>query len=359
MESVLFRQTGTVAWLGLNRPKQLNALSLEMIRLLRRHLDEVALDPSVEIVVLYGEGDRAFCAGGDIRALYDAKDEPNLDTASAFFSEEYALDDRVARFPKPVVALWDGIVMGGGVGLTYGAAWKIATDRTRFAMPETGIGFFPDVGMCHALSRMEGGLGVYLALTGESVGADVLLAAGLANGWLPSGERPSFEAELARRGEQGEAAEDIQRFLGARLAAHRQPSADAADFLRRVKVYFDAPSLADIVARLREGASGDPFAAQSLEILRQRSPLSLAVTFEALRRARSATYREVLETDLVLALQFIRRGDFLEGVRAQLVDKDRRPKWRHADLASVAPEEVEAFFEPIARLSIPFADSRP
>ncbi|ACV58480.1 enoyl-CoA hydratase/isomerase family protein [Alicyclobacillus acidocaldarius] len=356
MDSVLFRQTGTVAWLGLNRPKQLNALSLEMIRLLRRHLDEMAQDPSVELVVLYGEGDRAFCAGGDIRALYDAKDEPNLETAAAFFSEEYALDDRVARFPKPVVALWDGIVMGGGVGLTYGATWKVATDRTRFAMPETGIGFFPDVGMCHALSRMQGGLGHYLALTGESVGADVLLAAGLANGWLPSGERPSFEAELVKRGEQGETAEQLQRWLAARLAVEHRPSEAVADFLRRVQAYFDSPSLSDILARLREGSSRDPFAAQALEILRQRSPLSLAVTFEALRRAGNATYREVLETDLTLALQFIRRGDFVEGVRAQLVDKDRRPRWRHADLASVTAEEVEAFFEPIAHLSIPFAD---
>ncbi|WP_206880425.1 enoyl-CoA hydratase/isomerase family protein [Alicyclobacillus mali (ex Roth et al. 2021)] len=356
MDSIVFRRTGSVAWLGLNRPKQLNALNFEMIRVLRRHLDEMAQDPSIQLVVLYGEGDRAFCAGGDIRALYDAKDEPNLDTAAAFFSEEYALDDRVARFPKPVVALWDGIVMGGGVGLTYGATWKVATDRTRFAMPETGIGFFPDVGMCHALSRMQGGLGHYLALTGESVGSDVLLAAGVANGWLASGERPSFEAELVKRGEQGETAEQLQRWLNERFTPEHRPAEDVADFLQRVQAYFDSPSLSDILARLREGSTRDPFAAKALDILRQRSPLSLAVTFEALRRARNATYREVLETDLNLALQFIRRGDFVEGVRAQLVDKDRRPRWRHADLASVTHEEVEAFFEPITHLSIPFAD---
>ena len=355
MDSVLFRQTGTVAWLGLNRPKQLNALSLEMIRLLRRHFDEIAQDPSIELVVLYGEGDRAFCAGGDIRALYDAKDEPNLDTAVAFFSEEYALDDRVTRFPKPVLALWDGIVMGGGVGLTFGASWKVATDRTRFAMPETGIGFFPDVGMCHALSRLDGGLGAYLALTGESVGAQVLFASGMANAWLPSDEWPAVRAELAERGEKREKADELQAWLAARLAVPSGRSEEVADFLRRVKAYFDAPSLADILARLQNGASSDPFAAKALEILQQRSPLSVAVAFEALRRARNATYREVLQTDLGLALQFIRRGDFLEGVRAQLVDKDRRPRWRHPDVTSVQPEEVEAFFEPVHR-SIPFAD---
>ncbi|SIS89685.1 enoyl-CoA hydratase/isomerase family protein [Alicyclobacillus vulcanalis] len=356
MDSVLFRQTGTVAWLVLNRPKQLNALSLEMIRLIRRHLDEIAQDASVQLVVFVGEGDRAFCAGGDIRALYDAKDEPNLETATAFFSEEYALDDQVTRFPKPVLALWDGVVMGGGVGLTYGAAWRVATDRTRFAMPETGIGFFPDVGMCHALSRLEGGLGGYLALTGETVGADVLLASGMANAWLPSGERASFEAELAERGHEGQGADELGRWLAERLAPSSGPSGDTADFLRSVRAYFVRASLEEIVHGLREAAARDPFAAKALEVLRQRSPLSLAVTFAALDRARRATYREVLQTDLSLALHFIRDGDFVEGVRARLVDKDQRPRWRHADLADVTPDEVEAFFHPMAHVAIPFVD---
>lgn len=355
MDSVLFRQTGTVAWLGLNRPKQLNALSLEMIRLIRQYLDEIARNPSVELVVMYGEGDRAFCAGGDIRALYDAKDEPHLDTAVAFFSEEYALDDRVVRYPKPVLALWDGVVMGGGVGLTYGASWKVATDRTRFAMPETGIGFFPDVGMCHALSRLEGGLGPYLALTGESVDGWLLLSTGMANAWLPSHDRPAFQAELAALGEKGASAEALQRWLAARLVPPKVQPEQVEPVLRSVKAYFDAPTLEEILARLQEGASRDPFAAKSLETLRQRSPLSLAVTFEALRRARNATYREVLQTDLGLALQFIRRGDFVEGVRAQLVDKDRQPKWRHDRVESVPSEEIQAFFEPI-HLAIPFAN---
>lgn len=355
MDSVLIRQTGSIGWLALNRPKQLNALSLDMIRALRCQLDRWADDDEIQLVVLCGEGDRAFCAGGDIRALYDAKDEPRLETATAFFSEEYALDDRVAAYPKPVLALWDGIVMGGGVGLTYGARWKVVTERTRFAMPETGIGFFPDVGMCYHLSRLEGGLGAYLALTGETVSADVLLASGMANGHLSSGAWPKVRAQLEQLGAAGAPADEIGACLASEAAPDEERAIAAAGaFLANVRRFFDAGDLGEIFARLQSAASGDAFAAETLPLLRGRSPLSLAVTWEVLTRARRASYREVLRTDLALALAFIRRGDFIEGVRAQLVDKDRQPRWRHAAVEDVTPDEIARFFEP-AEASIPFA----
>ncbi|PTQ52979.1 MULTISPECIES: enoyl-CoA hydratase/isomerase family protein [Hydrogenibacillus] len=360
-----------IGWITLNRPKQLNALNLPMIRAIRAALEAFEADEAVRLVVFEGAGERGFCAGGDIRALYAAREEPDRATARTFFAEEYAVDHYVLTYAKPVVAFLDGIVMGGGVGLSYGATVKIVTERTRWAMPEAGIGFFPDVGASYFLSRLPHHAGRYLALTGEAVGADVLLRLGLADCFLPSAAWPAVKAALREAGAAGADAPAILTAL--RERCRRSPgeagagpdggapaegagggAQDVDGLFERTARYFAGESVPAIVDALEAGAeAGDAWARETLAVLRSRSPTSLFVIFETLRRARTSTYKEALVRDLGVADAFLAHGDFYEGVRAQVVDKDRRPRWRPASLAEVTPEAVAAFFRDPPR-PIPF-----
>jgi enoyl-CoA hydratase len=327
------RHTGSIT---LDRPEALNSLTLEMVRDFTRALDEFGADREIVAVVVTGEGGRAFCAGGDIRALYELPPGERGRYAT-FWREEYALDARIASFPKPYVAVMDGIVMGGGVGLSAHGNLRIVTERTRLAMPETGIGFIPDVGGTWLLTR-NGGLALYMALSGESVGAQDAISAGLADVLVESESLPQLLAEL------GEVAtmDDVRPLL-ARYArpSGLGPLGQQDSLLRRVMA---KESVEEIIAALE--AEGSQFAWRAAATLATRSPTSLKLTLLLLRRAAGAADLEAcLVDEYRAACNLLRTHDLFEGIRAAVVDKDRAPRWSPARLAEVSDAATAALLE--------------
>ncbi|GAA0419058.1 enoyl-CoA hydratase/isomerase family protein [Streptomyces luteireticuli] len=334
-EHVLLRTEGRAGYITLNRPKALNALTHDMVRALDEALALWEKDPAVETVVIAGAGDRGLCAGGDIRAIHD--DARTGGTASAdFWRDEYRLNALIAHYPKPYVALMDGIVMGGGVGVSAHGSVRVVTERSRVAMPETGIGFVPDVGGTYLLALAPGGLGTHLALTGAAVGAADALLCGLADHFVPSGRLPALAAELAHA-----PVHDV-------LARHVRPAPPG--LLDGQRAWIDpcyaAGSVEEIVARLR--ARDEPAAQEAAATLLAKSPTSLKVTLTALRRARElGPLERVLEQEYRVSCAALSSPDLVEGIRAQVVDKDRDPKWSPARLADVEAEDVARFFTPV------------
>jgi enoyl-CoA hydratase len=330
-DTVIVRGDGRVGRILLNRPKALNAIDLPMIRACARALDAWRDDPHVHAVVIEGAGDRAFCAGGDIRALRQYELDGEHDRAEAFFHEEYELNLAIATYPKPYIALIDGICMGGGIGVSVHAPYRVATEHAAFAMPETAIGFFPDIGATFFLPRLPGEIGTYLGLTGaRAQGADAVHA-GLATHFTPRAALPALSRALA---EDGPAALGLH---GALLPAFSLVPHRAA-----IDHCFGADSVAAIVRRL-EGV-GDAWAAQTLETLRAVSPSALCWTLEALRRGADLTLPQCQAAELALTRTAMRHPDFAEGVRAMVVDKDRSPRWQPARIEDVDPAAIAAMF---------------
>jgi len=347
-EEVLVELRGCAGLITLNRPRALNALSLEMIRSLTATLLAWRDDPSVAFVAIRGMGRDgafgAFCAGGDIRFFHRAAlaGDPRLED---FFTEEYALNHLIHHYPKPYVAFMDGIVMGGGMGISgHGGAYslRVVTERTKMAMPETGIGLFPDVGGGFFLSRCPGRLGEYLALTGLVIGGDDACLAGLADGVLPSEELQAVWARLSAGDADGVDA------LRDSLGNAPRPAAQLAPQQELIDRVFDLPTVSAILAAL--DAEGSDWARQTAETLRKRSPLMLHVVLEQVRRARGMTLAEDLrmERDLVRNSFHLRPGaasETVEGIRALAVDKDHTPRWNPARVEDVTPGMVNAFFQ--------------
>jgi enoyl-CoA hydratase/carnithine racemase len=340
---------GGIGLLTLNRPQALNALSLPMIRDITRALLAWRDDAAVQAVVVRGatlEGKGvAFCAGGDIRFFHQAALAGNPELED-FFTEEYALNHLIHTYPKPYVALMDGIVMGGGMGISQGASLRVVTERTKMAMPETHIGLFPDVGGGWFLARCAGRLGEYLALTGQILGAGDAIACGLADVCLASGELPALVEALVDQPHENAA--QLQAAVRARAVT---PA--AATVLDRASIdrNFAAESLIGIVESLRsDGSDGSDWAQATLATLAKRSPLMMAVTLEQVRRARTMTLADDLrmERDLVRHCFHLRPGaasETVEGIRALAVDKDHSPRWNPARIEDVTPAMVAAFFE--------------
>jgi enoyl-CoA hydratase len=335
---------GGIGYLTLNRPQALNALSLNMIRALTDTLRAWADSPGVMAVVVSGAGGKAFCAGGDIRFFHQAAraGDPDLDR---FFAEEYTLNALVHGYAKPYLALMDGVVMGGGMGISQGARLRLVTERTRMAMPETNIGLFPDVGGGWFLSRTPGRVGEYLGLTGTVIHAADALHAGLADAFVPTNALAELVAELrAGRFDSGEA---VLACIERHLAPHRGACDASASQLARqregIDSIFAAPSVMEIVAAISD-APGD-WAAQTAAMLRARSPLMLCVTLEQIRRARSMALADELRMELDMMYHVFRRGDGVEGIRALAIDKDHAPKWQPARLDEVSRARVLSFFD--------------
>jgi enoyl-CoA hydratase len=341
---VVARVEGPVGHLTLDRPEAHNAIDVDMVRALRGVLDAWAADDEVAVVLLDGAGDRAFCAGGDIRTLYEGIAAGEPADASAFLRAEYALDLRIADYPKPVVAVADGITMGGGVGLACHAAIRVVTERSRLAMPETRIGFSPDVGGSLLLGRAPGRLGEYLALTGRSMDAADAIATGLADHFVPSDRLGGLRAALA-------APADAVPAGGAAAPFHDRVAAFATDpgpsSLAAARTWIDpafaAGTVPEILDRLR--ASEEPAAHGTARLLEGLSPTGLVVALESVRRARRLDLRATLAQEYGLMGWFTAtQSDVGEGIRALLVDKDNAPRWRPASLDAVAPGVVaEAF----------------
>jgi enoyl-CoA hydratase len=325
------RRDGRVGRLKLMRARALNALDLPMIRFMRIWLDRWAMDPAVAAVVVEGEG-RAFCAGGDVRAVREQVLAGEDDAADAFFAEEYALNGVIGHFPKPYVALIDGICLGGGLGISVHGSDRVVTEAAMLAMPETGIGLTPDIGASFFLPRLHGFLGTYLGLTGARLtGADAVHA-GLATAFVPQAEIGALSAALA---EEGSAA--IARF------AAPLPPFSLAPHLSAIAACFGADSLAGIEARLE--AEGNDWAQETLGILHRMSPSALCWTLASLRGGASRDLDACLAAELALVRRIIRLPDFAEGVRAMVVDKDRAPRWQPGRLEDVDPRMIAAVMQ--------------
>ncbi|GGX37700.1 enoyl-CoA hydratase/isomerase family protein [Streptomyces noursei] len=335
-DAVLLRTEGRAGYLTLNRPRALNALTHAMVRRIDQALTAWESDPAVETVVLTGAGERGLCAGGDIRAIHDDVRAGGGAASAAFWRDEYRLNARIARYPKPYVALMDGIVMGGGVGLSGHGRVRIVTERSRIAMPETGIGFVPDVGGTHLLGLAPGELGTHLALTGAQIGAGDALLCGLADHFVPIASLPRLIADLAHVPAHEAVGRYVQEAPPGELAA-RRPWIDAC---------YAAATVEEILRRLP--TDEDQAAKEAAETLHSRSPTSLKVTLAALRRARGlGSLERVLDQEYRISCAALTAPDLVEGIRAQVIDKDRNPRWSPAALSEVTDADVARFFAPL------------
>ncbi|HEX7911376.1 MAG TPA: enoyl-CoA hydratase/isomerase family protein [Paraburkholderia sp.] len=342
-----------IGFIELERPKALNALSTGMIRAMHTALDQWRENPDVLAVVVRSQHPRAFCAGGDIRFLYDSAQRGELDARDTFFTEEYRLNHAIFTYPKPYIALMNGVVMGGGMGISQGAhrtgGLRVVTGSTRMAMPETRIGLFPDVGASWFLARTPGALGRYLAVTGETIGAADALYAGLADVYIDDAALPALVDTL--RSELFERGSDIVACIEREALAHRvvpQPEASPlANARALIDRHFALPDVARILASLQSESENESEAAdwaeQIIAVLRERSPLSMAVSLEVVTRAEGAM-ADVLRSDLDLTRSSFLLGDTIEGIRARIIDKDNAPRWRFARIEDVSAAEVEKMF---------------
>ncbi|MFC0397250.1 enoyl-CoA hydratase/isomerase family protein [Paraburkholderia rhizosphaerae] len=341
-----------IGFIELDRPQALNALSTSMIRAMHAALDSWRNDPDVLAVVLRSPHPRAFCAGGDIRFLYDAHRRGDRDALDTFFIEEYRLDHAIFSYPKPYIALMNGIVMGGGMGISQGAyrtgGLRVATTSTRMAMPETRIGLFPDVGVGWFLARTPGAIGRYLAVTGESLGPADAMYAGLADVYIEDEAIPALIERL--KTEVFERGADVVDCVSREAAAYKVvPTPDTsalADARALIDTHFALPDVGRIIASL--DAQGDcanaDWAEQIGGVLRERSPLAMAVSLEVVTRA-EGTMADCLRRDLDLTRSTFERGDVSEGIRARIIDKDNRPNWRFARIEDVPADYVARMFE--------------
>jgi enoyl-CoA hydratase len=340
---ILFERRGAAGLITLNRPQALNAVSLAMVRALAKQLAEWEADAAVTRVIVTASGGRAFSAGGDLRALYDLGRAGCYDEALTFWREEYALNARIKRYRKPYVALIDGIVMGGGVGVSVHGSHRVAGDRFVFAMPEVGIGFFPDIGGTWFLPRLPGELGAYCALTGERINAADGVAVGIATHRVESGRFPELVEALC-----GTAAVD------ATLGTLARPAGEGPVTAQRGAIdgLFKGGRVEGILAALDQAAAADgtlaAFAAATAALIRTKSPTSLKIALMQMRRGPELDFEECMRTEFRIVSRVVRGHDFYEGVRAVIVDKDQAPRWQPPVLAAVGDAEVERHFAPIA-----------
>jgi enoyl-CoA hydratase len=347
---LIARREGAVGVIRLNRPKAINAVTLEMFRDIDKALDRFETDPEVGLILLEGAGDRGLCAGGDIRALYeDSKVKGDL--GKILWREEYILNDRIARFAKPYVALMDGIVMGGGVGLSAHGSHRVVTERTKLAMPEVGLGFFPDVGGTFLLSRSPGEIGTYFGLTGQIMNGPDAIYAKFADAVVPSGKLAALREVLVGL-RAGVNAADVKAAIDG--FATGENAGPVAALRPQIDRWFAHDGMVDIVADLRR--DGSELAQSTLKTLNEKSPRGMVVALKLLRLARtSSSLEQCLVREYRAALEVFRSDDFREGVRAAVIDKDRNPKWSPPAIEDVTPQMVAAYFVEIGADELVFS----
>ncbi|HEY9567380.1 MAG TPA: enoyl-CoA hydratase/isomerase family protein [Thalassobaculum sp.] len=352
-DEIRFAVEDGLATIEFTRPKALNALTLGMIREMHPRLDAWEDDEAVKAVLITGEGEKAFCAGGDVRAVYrsivdDLAGKGPSELSKSFFLEEYRLNHAIHAFSKPYVAILDGVTMGGGVGLSVHGSHRIATERLMFAMPETAIGLFPDVGGGWFLPRLPGEMGMYLALTGARLDAAGAVAAGIATHYVPSARLEGFRAALATT-----VAEAVDGRAAINDVLERYAEAPGDDPLAANRAVIDrcfiAGSVAEILEALdREAADGSDFARETAQTLRHKCPTSLKISFAQLRRGGGmSSLAEVLAMEYRMSQHCMEGTEFFEGIRAVLIDKDHAPKWNPASLEEVGEDLVERHFAPL------------
>jgi enoyl-CoA hydratase/carnithine racemase len=335
-DEILFTRRGAVGIVTLNRPQALNAVTPAMVLALRKQLDTWAHDDAVARVIVTGAGTKAFSAGGDVRHLYDLGRAGRHDEMLQFWRDEYPLNAAIKTYRKPYVALIDGIVMGGGVGVSVHGSHRVAGDRFQFAMPEVGIGFFPDVGATWFLPRMPGELGAYCALTGERFNAADALAAGVATHRIASARFPELIDALT-----GTLSVD------AVLAGFAEPAGEGPIMARKADIdrLFAHGRVEDILAAL--DAQPDEWAQKTAAIIRTKSPTSLKIALQQVRHGGNLDFSACMEAEYRIVSRIVHEPDFYEGVRAVIVDKDNAPRWQPAALADVSDAAVERHFDPL------------
>jgi enoyl-CoA hydratase len=339
---LIVRREGSAGIIRLNRPRAINAVTLEMFRGVDKALDQFEAEAAVSLVLLEGAGDRGLCAGGDIRALYDSS-QVKGDLGKILWREEYILNARIAKFPKPYVAFMDGIVMGGGVGLSAHSAHRVVTERTKLAMPEVGLGFFPDVGGTWLLSHSPGEIGTYFGLTGQTMNGPDAIYARFADAVVPSNQLPVLRNVLTEvrpgtaSSEVGALIDDFATGESAGPVAATEPRIDA---------WFGHDRMEDIFAALQR--DGSELARSTFRTLNEKSPRGMVVTLKLLRLARaSSSLEQCLAREYRAALEVFQSDDFREGVRAAVIDKDRNPKWSPSRVEDVTPEMTAPYFADI------------
>lgn len=348
-EFVVTSVQNNIGFIKLDRPKALNSLSLDMVRALTSTLLDWQDDHQIRAVFIHSSSEKAFCAGGDIRFFYDVGTAtPQGDSAllEDFFTEEYALNHLIHFYRKPYIALMNGVVMGGGMGIAQAGIecrLRIVTERTKMAMPEVNIGLFPDVGGGYFLSRAPGQIGAYLGLTGEIINAADALYAGLADVYIPTSELPTLFDLLAQT-----ASTDIRSVIHEFAASFSEQAHPETSKLATQRAVIDenftGDSVPAICRKLQE--NGSEFAQQTLAVMQRRSPLLMSVTLEQLRRSTSLSVSDCLRMERNMVRHCFKHGEVLEGVRALVVDKDNAPRWSPATVAEVTAEQVTSFFAP-------------
>ncbi|WP_323769078.1 3-hydroxyisobutyrate dehydrogenase [Antarctobacter sp.] len=345
MSNIHIRTEGRAGRITLTRPKALNALTWDMCLAAEKALDAWAKDDAIALVILDADGDRAFCAGGDIAEMYRTGTAGDLDYGRRFWRDEYRMNAKLAEYPKPIVSFLHGFVMGGGVGLGGHCSHRIVCENTQISMPEVGIGFVPDVGGTYVLARAPGRLGEYLGITAARMGPGDAIHAGFADRYHPAEDWPALKQALIDTG-------DITALGDAPTPPDSQLAAQQAE----IDALFGGEALRDVLNTLRN--SDSEIAQKALKSISRNAPLSMAVTLEMIHRLRtpSLTIRKALELEYRVSHRIMEQGDFLEGIRAAIIDKDKSPKWRHA-LDSVPLIDVSKMLMPLGKDSLDFKES--
>ncbi|XP_008685486.1 3-hydroxyisobutyryl-CoA hydrolase, mitochondrial [Ursus maritimus] len=349
---VLLERKGCAGVITLNRPKFLNALNLSMIRHIYPQLKNWEQDPETFLIIIKGAGGKAFCAGGDIRAISEAGGA-NQKIAQDFFREEYMLNNAIGSCRKPYVALIHGITMGGGVGLSVHGQFRVATEKSLFAMPETAIGLFPDVGGGYFLPRLQGELGYFLALTGFRLKGRDVYVAGIATHFVDSEKLGMLEEDLlALKAPSKENIADVLDAYHAKSKIDQDKSFILEEHMDKINSWFSANTVEQIVENLQQ--DGSSFALEQLKVINKMSPTSLKITLRQLKEGSSKTLQEVLTMEYRLSQACMGGHDFYEGVRAVLIDKDQSPKWKPADLKEVTDEDLNNYFKSLGSNDLKF-----
>jgi enoyl-CoA hydratase len=339
---LIARREGAAGVIRLNRPKAINAATLQMFREVDRALDVFEVDRDVSVILLEGAGERGLCAGGDIRALYESS-QVKGDLGKILWREEYILNARIAKFAKSYVAFMDGIVMGGGVGLSAHSRHRVVTERTKLAMPEVGLGFFPDVGGTWLLSRAPGEIGTYFGLTGQTMNGPDAVYAGFADAVVPSGKLAALREALTKV-RAGASSSDVETLVYG--FATGETSGPIAALQPQIDAWFAHDRMEEIIGALQR--DGSQLAQQTLQTLNEKSPRGMVVALKLLRLARaSASLEECLVREYRAALEVFASDDFREGVRAAVIDKDRNPRWSPPRIEDVTPEMTAPYFAEI------------
>ena len=339
---LIVRREGAAGIIRLNRPKAINAMTLEMSEGIDAALDRFESDPAVAVVILEGAGERGLCAGGDIRGLYESS-KAGGDLGKVFWRQEYVMNARIAKYPKPYIAFMDGLVMGGGVGLSGHARHRVVTEKTKLAMPEVGLGFFPDVGGTWLLSRLPGEIGTFFGLTGQTMNGPDAIFARFADAVVPSAKLPELRLALTAV-EPGVTSIAVDKIIAG--FATGESAGPIAAKQASIDGWFAHDRMEDIFASLARDDS--EFAQSTLKALNEKSPRGMVVTLKLLRLAREASsLEECLVREYRAALEVFRSDDFREGIRAAVIDKDRNPKWSPPRVEDVTPEMLAPYFKQI------------